>query len=153
MERRTLRDRVHRFDAEGPDGLMDRAPALPRVPSGGGSDDELVTGPDPDVDGVARWRRIDPKRIIEERFGLACNERAISNLLDRLAFSRINGRPQRLEQDAPELNPVETVWRYPGPHLPLEPGLQDLPRDPRYQMRCPEQAQSRAPDHNIHRHA
>ena len=31
---------------------------------------EIVeTGPDPAVDGVVRWRRIDLKRVIEARFG------------------------------------------------------------------------------------
>jgi len=36
---------------------------------------ELVqTGPDMEVDGVVRWRRIDLQRVIEERFGVAYNE-------------------------------------------------------------------------------
>ena len=38
-------------------------------------------------------------RIIEERFGVVYSERAISELLARLAFSHISGRPQHPEQD------------------------------------------------------
>ena len=47
---------------------------------------EIVeTGPDPAVDGVVRWRRIDLKRVIE-RFGVY-SERGISRLLGELGFA------------------------------------------------------------------
>ena len=62
---------------------------------------EIVeSGPDPARDGVIRWRRIDLKRVIEERFGVVYSERAISGLLARLAFCHISGRPQHPAQDA-----------------------------------------------------
>ena len=36
---------------------------------------EIVeTGPDLKVDGVVRWRRVDLKRVIEERFGVVYSE-------------------------------------------------------------------------------
>ena len=73
MDRQTLRDWVHRFNEEGP--------GWPHQPQGRGPDalperfvqmkelGEIVeTGPDPAVDGVVRWRRIDLKRVIEARF-------------------------------------------------------------------------------------
>ena len=61
---------------------------------------EIVeTGPDPEVDGVVRWRRVDLMRVIEERFGVVYSERAISDLLAALSFSRISGRPQHPKQD------------------------------------------------------
>ena len=61
---------------------------------------EIVkTGPDPEVDGVIRWRRIDLKRVIEERFGVVYSERAVSDLLARLSFSYLSGRPQHPRQD------------------------------------------------------
>ena len=104
MDRQTLRDWAHRFNAEGPDGLTDRPrpgrecrlseaqmAALAEI---------VETGPDPVVDGVVRWRRVDLKRVIEERFGVVYSERAISALLARLAFSHISGRPQHPAQDA-----------------------------------------------------
>ena len=37
----------------------------------------VETGPDPAVDGVVRWRRIDLKRVIEARFGVIYSERGI----------------------------------------------------------------------------
>ena len=56
-------------------------------------------GPDPEIDGVVRWRRIDLKRVIEERFGVIYSERAISGLLAALSFSHISGRPRHPKQD------------------------------------------------------
>ena len=61
---------------------------------------EIVeTGPDPATDGVIRWRRIDLKRVIEARFGVVYSERAVSDLLARLSFSCVSGRPQHPHQD------------------------------------------------------
>ena len=59
----------------------------------------VETGPDPEVDGVVRWRRIDLKRVIEERFGVTYSERGISDLLAALSFSHISARPQHPRQD------------------------------------------------------
>ena len=61
---------------------------------------EIVeTGPDPAVDGVVRWRRIDLKRVIEARFGVIYSERGISRLLGELGFAHISARPQHPRQD------------------------------------------------------
>ena len=60
---------------------------------------EIVeTGPDPAVDGVVRWRRIDLKRVIEARFGVIYSERGI-RLLGELGFAHISARPQHPRQD------------------------------------------------------
>ena len=59
----------------------------------------VETGPDPELDGVVRWRRIDLKRVIEERFGVIYSERTISDLLAVLSFSHISGRPRHPKQD------------------------------------------------------
>jgi transposase len=103
MDRQTLRDWVHRFNAEGPDGLTDRPRSgMPRRLSEAQMRELagiVETGPDPAVDGVVRWRRIDLKRVIEERFGVAYSERAITDLLGALSFSYISGRPQHPRQD------------------------------------------------------
>lgn len=103
MDRQTLRDWVLRFNAEGPDGLSNRQGAgRPRLLN----DNQMrelagivQTGPNQVVDGVVRWRRIDLKRVIEERFGTVCSERSISDILARLGFSRMSTRPQHPKQD------------------------------------------------------
>ena len=103
MDRQTLRDWAHRFNAAGPDGLTNRAGAgRPRRLTEGQMRElaEIVeAGPDPTVDGVVRWRRVDLRRAIEERFGVIYSERAISDLLRALSFSYISGRPQHPRQD------------------------------------------------------
>ena len=98
-----IRDWVLRFNAEGPEGLIDRkAPGAKRRLN----EEQMKelgaiveTGPDPAVHGVVRWRRCDLQKLIEERFGVVYKERAISNLLADLGFSRISGRPQHPAQD------------------------------------------------------
>jgi transposase len=103
MDRQTLRDWAHRFNEEGPAGLKNRAGAgRPRLLS----DEQMAalseiveTGPDLESDAVVRWRRIDLKRVIEERFGVVYSERSISDLLAALSFSHISGRPQHPKQE------------------------------------------------------
>ena len=103
MDRQTLRDWVHRFNDDGPDGLTDRkAPGRKRYLSDAQMAElgEIVeTGPDPEIDGVVRWRRVDLQKVIRDRFDVAYSERAISDLLKVLGFSHISGRPQHPAQD------------------------------------------------------
>ncbi len=103
MDRQTLRDWVHRFNDEGPDGLTNRkAPGQARWLSEAQMKDLsgiVEAGPDPVVDGVVRWRRVDLKRVIEERFGVVYSERTISSLLADLGFAHISARPQHPRQD------------------------------------------------------
>src|SRR3989440_9674409 len=67
MDRQTLRDWVHRYNAEGLPGLSDRRRPGPRPRLTPGQEAELAAaverGPDPDRDGVVRWRRIDLKAL------------------------------------------------------------------------------------------
>ena len=103
MDRQTLRDWAHRFNDEGADVLKNRPGAgRPRLLTDEQMGELSViveTGPDPEIDGVVRWRRVDLKRVIEERFGVIYSERAISDLLVALSFSHISARPQHPKQD------------------------------------------------------
>jgi transposase len=98
MDHQTLRDWVHRFNAEGPDGLKDirSKGASPRLsPEQLAAFAEVVeTGPDRTKDGVVRWRRIDLKRVIKERFGVVYHERTIGKILKQIGFSHISARPR-----------------------------------------------------------
>ena len=103
MDRQTLRDWVHRFNAQGPEGLKDIHGGGPRCRLTPEQKAELAqiveTGPDPAVDGVVRWRRIDLQRVIATRFGVEYHERHVGTLLKKLGFSRISGRPKHPGQD------------------------------------------------------
>lgn len=97
-QRQTLRDWVCRFNAHGPDGLIDRKPPgrKPKLPP------ELVdelrhlveTGPDPEIDGVVRWRCVDLKRVLSDRSGVDVSRVTLGRVLKKLGFSHISARPQ-----------------------------------------------------------
>jgi transposase len=103
MDRQTLRDWVHRYNAEGIEGLLDRLP--PGRPSllTPGQEEELkaivLAGPDLARDGVVRWRRIDLKRVIHERFEVEFHERSVGKILAKLGFKRLSVRPQHPASD------------------------------------------------------
>ncbi len=103
MDRQTLRDWVHRFNDHGPEGLLDgwsKGPA-PRLSAEQRAEiAQLVeTGPDREVHGVVRWRRIDLRRVIAERFGVDYHERTVGKILRTLGFSHISARPHHPRQD------------------------------------------------------
>ncbi len=103
MDRQTLRDWVHRFNQAGPDGLKDAWSKgnPPRLSADQQAQlAQLVeAGPDRAVHEVVRWRRIDLKRIIAERFGVIYHERTVGKLLHQLGFSHISARPRHPAQD------------------------------------------------------
>ena len=48
---------------------------------------------------VVRWRRVDLKRLVAERFGVAYHERTIGKILHQLGFRHISARPRHPAQD------------------------------------------------------
>ena len=119
MDRQTLRDWVHRFNAEGAQGLLDRkAPgSVAKLrPEQKAELAELVeTDPDPAVHGVVRWRRIDLKQAIRERFGVVYHERSVSRLLHEMGFSHMSARPRHPAQDGEALQTFKKTLRAPSP--------------------------------------
>src|SRR3954470_3844933 len=98
MDRQTLRDWVHRYNAEGLAGLSDRPRSGRRPRLSPGQEAELAAaverGPDPDRDGVVRWRRVALQALIEARFSVRLHERSVGKVLRRLGFSRVSVRPR-----------------------------------------------------------
>src|SRR3954451_12922136 len=103
MDRQTLRAWVHRYDAEGLAGLRDRPRSGRKPRLTPGQEAELVTaveqGPDPDRDGVVRWRRVDLQALIEARFAVRLHERSVGKVLRRLGFTRVSVRPRHPKAD------------------------------------------------------
>ena len=98
-----LRDWVHRFNASGPEGLIDNWTEGPKPRLSAEQLAEFAkiveTGPDREKDGVVRWRRIDLKRVIAEKFGVDYHPRYVGKLLKKLGFSHISARPRHPAQD------------------------------------------------------
>jgi len=59
----------------------------------------VEAGPDIEKDGIVRWRRIDLKRVIKERFNVEFHERYVGVILEKLGFSHISARPRHPGQD------------------------------------------------------
>ncbi len=103
MDRQTLRDWVHRYNAEGLAGLANRAaPARPRRLSPVQLAEVAAwveAGPDPERDGVVRWRRQDLQGRIEVTFGVAVHERTVGKYLVALGYRRLSVRPRHPKAD------------------------------------------------------
>ncbi len=104
MDRQTLRDWVHRFNAGGLAGLAD----LPRCngPKPRLSPEQAAIvagwveqGPDLARDGVVRWRCVDLQDRIKREWGISLHERTVGKLLRKLAFRRLSVRPQHPKSD------------------------------------------------------
>ena len=103
MDRQTLRDWVHRYNAHGVEGLRDvprggRPPALSAEQMQELA--ELVlAGPDLAENGVVRWRCVDLRGQIKARFEVELHERTVGKLLHRLGMTRLQPRPFHPKSD------------------------------------------------------
>src|SRR6204780_889876 len=118
MDRQTLRDWVHRFNASGPEGLIDNRTEGPKPRL---SKEQLAqfakiveAGPDHETDGIVRWRRVDLRRVIAERFGVDFHPRYVGKLLKKLGFSHISARPRHPAQDERTVEAFKNVWPAPS---------------------------------------
>jgi transposase len=146
MDRQTLRDWVHRFNASGPEGLIDNWTEGPKPRLSAEQFAQFAqiveAGPDREKDGVVRWRRIDLKRVIAGRFGVDFHPRYGGKLHQawllphqRAAASSGSGRtdhrgvqknfPRALKahlDGLPETTPVE-IWFADVPRQARDEGL------------------------------
>jgi transposase len=109
MDRQTLRDWVHRYNAFGLAGLYNQARRNgppPRLSSEQGATvaEWVAQGPDFARDGVVRWRCVDLQQRIKQEFAVELHERTIGKLLRKLSFRRLSVRPQH-----PQSEPEEQV--------------------------------------------
>lgn len=103
MDRQTLRDWVHRYNAHGIEGLSSRTSS--GRPAALSSEQMIrlkalvVAGPDPAKHGVVRWRCSDLQSVIREEFAVAVHERTVGKLLRRLHLTRLQPRPHNPKRD------------------------------------------------------
>ena len=103
MDRQTLRDWVHRYNADGVGGLRSghgpgRTPSLNSAQMA-----ELkatvLKGPDPEKHGVVRWRCVDLRAEVARRFTVEVTERTIGKWLRKLDLTRLQPRPFHPKKD------------------------------------------------------
>src|SRR5512143_336557 len=98
MDRQTLRDWVVRFNAEGPEGLIDRtSPGRPPKLTPAQKQElrsVVEDGPKKHVAHLVRWRRADLAAVVKERFAVDCHETTIGRMLRELGFRHLSPRPR-----------------------------------------------------------
>lgn len=104
MDRQTLCDWAHRYNTSGVAGLATgrrsgRPPTL--------SDAQMAElkewvakGPDPEKDGVVRWRCVDLRVKIADSFQVTFHKRSVAKLLSKLDLTRLQPRPYHPKTDA-----------------------------------------------------
>src|SRR5260370_10344593 len=118
-----VRDWVLKFNAHGPDGLIDRkAPGqAPRL------NDEhraalaaiLESGPIPAVHGVVRWRIVDLCQWIFDEFRVTVSQQTLGRVLRKMGYRKLSARPRHHAQAAGAIEHFKKVspraWKRSGP--------------------------------------
>ena len=107
MDRQTLRDWVHRYNAEGVEGLVEGLRDRPRPGRPCGLDEGrqaalkalILRGPRLERDGCVAWRARDLRALVERRFEVRYSESGIRRLLRGLDLSWQKARPVHPEAD------------------------------------------------------
>jgi putative transposase len=114
-----VRDWVLRFNAHGPDGLIDgkargqppRLSAEHRAALAA----ILENGPIPAVHGVVRWRIIDLCQWIFEEFRVVVSQQTLSRVLRQMGYRKLSARPRHHAQGAGAIEDFKKVsplaWR------------------------------------------
>jgi len=114
-----IRDWVLKFNAHGPEGLIDRKPPgqTPRL-----NDTHraalaaiIESGPIPAVHGVVRWRIVDLCQWIWEEFRVIVAKQTLSRELRAMGYRKLSGRPRHHAQAAGAIEDFKKVspnaWR------------------------------------------
>ena len=97
-----VRDWVVKFNAEGPQGLIDRkAPGQPSLLNDAHRKALAViveSGPIPAIHGVVRWRIADLCQWLFDEFGLSISEQTMSRELRAMNYRKLSARPRHHAQ-------------------------------------------------------
>jgi len=103
MTRQTLRDWVHRYNAEGVEGLRSRSgPGRPPFLTEAQMEELraiVLKGPDPERHTVVRWRCADLCEEVAERWSVKVCEQTMGTWLRRLKMTRLQPRPYHPKKD------------------------------------------------------
>ena len=118
-----IRDWVLRFNADGPNGLIDRkAPGQP--PKLNNEQRQALArvvenGPIPAIHGAVRWRLKDLAQWIWEEFRISLDETTVERQLKALGLRKISARPRHYAQNELAIEDFKkafpTSWRRSAP--------------------------------------
>jgi transposase len=118
----TIRDWVVRFNARGPEGLIDgKAPGNTCKLNDSQRQalaERVENGPTPAIHGVVRWRLKDLAMWVWEEFQISLSETTLSRELRGLGYRKLSARPRHYAQDPEELEAFKKVspppWKRSG---------------------------------------
>ena len=121
----TFRDWVLRFNAAGPDGLVNgKAPGQPpRLDQTQRSElAQLVEeGPIPAVHGVVRWRLSDLVQWVMETYRTSISEQTLSRYLHAMGYRKLSARPRHHAQNREAVEDfkkrLQTAWWRSQPRM------------------------------------
>ena len=97
-----IRDWVLRFNARGPDGLLDgKAPGRPSKLNDAQREAiarMIESGPIPAIHGVVRWRLVDLAQWILEEFRISVAKQTLSRELRAMGYRKLSARPRHHAQ-------------------------------------------------------
>jgi transposase len=100
----TVRDWVLRFNANGPEGLLDGKAPGPRPVLGAEHKQALAEiiekGPIPASHGVVRWRIVDLMQWLFDEFGVSVSKQTLSRDLRAMGYRKLTARPRHHAQGA-----------------------------------------------------
>ena len=122
MTLQIVRDWVVKFNANGPDGLIDRkAPGQkPRLNAEHRAALAAIieTGPIPAVHGVVRWRVVDLCQWVWEAFRIIVAKQTLSRELRAMGYRKLSARPRHHAQAEGAIEDFKKVsrraWRRSG---------------------------------------
>jgi transposase len=120
-----VRDWVLRFNAHGPDGLINgKAPG----PKSRLDDTQraalaqaMERGPAPYLDGVVRWRLCDLVQWLWHEFGVSVNEQTLSREVRAMGYRKLAARPKHHAQDPQAIEEFKKTFPQQRRKSPMEP--------------------------------
>jgi transposase len=134
MDRQTLRDWVHRYNAAGVESLKSRrsrgrAPALTEQQKAE-LRELVVNGPDPAKHQVVRWRCVDIRAEVARRFSVQVHVGTIGKWLNQFRLTRLQPRPFHPKKDAEAevtfKRDFASLVHYAGSPNPLTPVMSPM---------------------------
>ena len=117
-----VRDWVMKFNAHGPEGLIDRKPPGPPARLTEAHRAALMArlddGPIPSVHGVVRWRLVDLIQWLFEEFRVTISKQTLSREVRALGYRKLSARPRHHARNEAQVSafkkPFPPAWRRSG---------------------------------------
>lgn len=121
-----VRDWVLRFNANGPDGLVDGKAPGPKSRLNDVQRAALAKameqGPTPFLDGVVRWRLCDLVQWLWEEFRVSVSEQTLSREVRAMGYRKLAARPKHHAQDPQAIEEFKKTfppqWQRSSPERP-----------------------------------